>query len=76
MPAAKSPSTKKDYQTLNAELESVLVELQQPDVQVDDAVKLYEKGMKLVQELETFVAQAENKLIKVQLQMGAANSEE
>lgn len=49
----------------------VLNALQQPDVAVDEAVKLYEKGMKLVEQLEHHVANAENKLEKVRLRLGA-----
>lgn len=49
----------------------VLSALQQPDVAVDEAVKLYEKGMKLVGQLEHHVANAENKLEKVRLRLGA-----
>lgn len=63
-----------DYQALNAELDGVLAALQQPDVQVDEAVKLYERGLKLIAQLETHLQQAENKLAKLKLQ--AADSEE
>lgn len=60
-----------DYQTTSQELDMVLNALQQPDVAVDEAVKLYEKGMKLVEQLEHHVANAENKLEKVRLRLGA-----
>jgi len=58
-----------DYQGLSSELDAVLAALQQPDVAVDEAVKLYEQGMKLVTQLEKHVSQAENKLEKLHLQM-------
>lgn len=58
-----------DYQTTSQELDMVLSALQQPDVAVDEAVKLYEKGMKLVEKLEHHVANAENKLEKVRLRL-------
>lgn len=58
-----------DYQTFEQELDTVLAALQQPDVAVDEAVKLYEKGMKLVTQLETHVASAENKLRKLHLEL-------
>lgn len=61
-----------DYQTLNNELDEVLRELQRPDIAVDEAVKLYEKGMKLIDQLTHHVEQAENKLEKVRLAMGQA----
>lgn len=58
-----------DYQTTSQKLDMVLSALQQPDVAVDEAVKLYEKGMKLVEQLEHHVANAENKLEKVRLRL-------
>ena len=58
-----------DYQTLSRELDSILSALQQPDVAVDEAVKLYEQGMKLITQLENHVAQAENTLEKLHLQL-------
>lgn len=59
---------KKDYQTLSGQLETVLDKLQTPDVQVDEAVKLYEEGLKLIAALEKHLEQAENKIEKLKLQ--------
>ena len=53
------------YQTLNAELDGVLAKLQDPDVEVDEAVKLYEQGTQLIAQLEKHLKQAENKLTKL-----------
>ena len=55
-------SKEKDYQVLSGELDAVLAALQEPNVAVTKAVKLYEQGLKLIAELEKYVAQAENKL--------------
>jgi exodeoxyribonuclease VII small subunit len=57
-----------DYQTLSTALEHVLSELQRPDIQVDEAVKLYEEGLKLAAKLEKHLQQAENKIQKLKLQ--------
>lgn len=57
----------KDYQTLNLELEEVLAALQQPDIQVDKAVKLYDQGLKLIEELEKHLSEAENKITQLKL---------
>lgn len=54
-----------DYQTVNQRLEEVLAKLQAPDVQVDEAVKLYEEGLALVGKLEKYLEQAENKIEKL-----------
>ena len=60
-----------DYQTLNAELEAVLAKLQHPDVQVDEAVKLYEQGLTLIAALEAHLKQAENRIETLKLKAGA-----
>lgn len=57
----------KDYQTLSLELDEVLAKLQRPDVRVDEAVTLYEQGLKLIDELEKHLAEAENKIEKLKL---------
>jgi len=59
----------KTYQELSSELDHVLAKLQQPDIAVDEAVKLYEQGMKLATELEKHITKAENTLHKVRLQL-------
>lgn len=71
MPSTKSP----DYQSLSAELDEVLMALQQPNVAVDEAVKLYEKGMKLVASLEKQVTDAELTLEKLHVNLEAAQGE-
>jgi exodeoxyribonuclease VII small subunit len=65
--AQKDPSN--TYQELSSELDHILAELQKPDIAVDEAVKLYEQGTKVVTELEKHIAKAENKLQKVRLQL-------
>jgi len=57
----------KDYQALSLELDEVLAKMQQPDVRVDEAVTLYEQGLKLIEELEKHLHQAENKIEKLKL---------
>ncbi|HEU4984186.1 MAG TPA: exodeoxyribonuclease VII small subunit [Nitrososphaera sp.] len=59
---------KQDYQTLSEKLDAVLAKLQAPDVHVDEAVKLYEEGLKLISELEKHLKQAENKIEKLKSQ--------
>ncbi|HEX7963466.1 MAG TPA: exodeoxyribonuclease VII small subunit [Candidatus Saccharimonadales bacterium] len=63
-------SKQADYQTVSAELESILAALQRPDIQVDEAVKLYEQGLKLAAMLEAHLQEAENKITKLKLQAG------
>ena len=60
-------SNQPTYQDLSVQLDDVLARLQQPDVQVDEAVKLYEQGLTLITQLETHLAQAENKIEQLKL---------
>ncbi|HKR82125.1 MAG TPA: exodeoxyribonuclease VII small subunit [Candidatus Saccharimonadales bacterium] len=54
--------SKQSYQALSTELDEVLLALQNPDVQVDEAVRLYERGLKLVNELQIRITETENKI--------------
>jgi exodeoxyribonuclease VII small subunit len=53
---------KQNYQDLSSELDEVLDKLQSDDLDVDSAISLYEKGLKLVTELEKRLETAENKV--------------
>lgn len=54
-----------DYKALSMELEDTLAKLQTGGLDVDEAVALYERGMKITKELETYLKQAENKVAKI-----------
>lgn len=56
---------KVDYKVLSAELDEILAKLQSADLDVDKAVGLYERGMEIAKELETYLKEAENKVSKV-----------
>ena len=59
-------ATKKiDYKALNQELDELLLRLQAEDLDVDDAVKLYERGIAITKELEAYLEQAENTIAKI-----------
>lgn len=57
-----------DYQALNEELQVILNTLDTSDVDVDTAIKQYERGMEIVGELEGYLKTAENKVKKVKAQ--------
>ncbi|HSX35524.1 MAG TPA: exodeoxyribonuclease VII small subunit [Patescibacteria group bacterium] len=63
-----------DYQSLSQELDNVLAALQQPDVQVDEAVKLYQKGLELAAALEATLKTAENTITQLKLQANAGDA--
>lgn len=53
------------YQQLSDQLDAVLTKLQQPDIDVDQALELYEEGLQLAKKCEARLKQAENKLSKL-----------
>lgn len=54
-----------DYRKLSEELDTILDRLQTADLDIDDAVKSYERGMNLVKQLEEYLKTAENKVTKI-----------
>lgn len=48
-----------DYREKAAELEKVVAELQNPDIQIDEATRLHAEGVRLIAELEAYLNQAE-----------------
>ena len=54
-----------DYRKLSQELDAILEELQTADLDIDEAVKKYERGMKIAEQLETYLKTAENKVTKI-----------
>lgn len=47
------------YTQLKAELDEVLIKLQDPSTDLDEAVKLHESGKKLLKKLEAYIDKAE-----------------
>jgi len=62
------PKKEASYQEINDQLEAVLTRLQQPDIQVDEAVSLYRQGLELAAILEKYLEQAENTIKQLKLQ--------
>lgn len=58
------------YRALSEELETIVLALQQDDVDVDVAMQKYERGLELIAELEKYLKMAENKIEKLQRQKG------
>ncbi len=63
MPKKADGST--SYQALSQQLEEVLGKLQDPDVPIDDATRYYEQAMRLFQQLEAHLEQAENQVREI-----------
>ena len=54
-----------DYATLSKELDDILDQMQSEDLQVDQAVKLYERGAEITKQLEAYLKSAENTISAV-----------
>lgn len=50
------------YEKLKSELETVMAELQREDLDVDEALKHYRRGLELVTALEAYLKTAENQI--------------
>jgi exodeoxyribonuclease VII small subunit len=67
--STKTPAASgKTYAQLNAELDQVMLELEQNDQDVDNAMAAYQRGMELIKELEQYLEEAENTISKVKAQ--------
>lgn len=53
---------KADYQALKTELDEIMLALQQENLDVDQALKYYERGLELVKSLESYLKTAENRV--------------
>lgn len=56
---AKKALSDFDYRAKAAELEQIVANLQNPDIQVDEATRLHAAGVKLAEELEAYLTKAE-----------------
>ncbi|HUD07925.1 MAG TPA: exodeoxyribonuclease VII small subunit [Candidatus Saccharimonadales bacterium] len=54
------PKKEINYNVLSAELDKVLVKLQDPATSLDKAIELFKRGQAIIKELETYLSQAEN----------------
>ena len=66
-----APETDTSYAELNAELEEVLATLQHEDIDVDQAMEAYQRGMMLVAQLDSYLREAETKIIKLKADFSA-----
>lgn len=56
---------KQSYQSLSQELNQLLAELQSGELDIDAAIAAYEKGQKLIAQLQEYLKAAENKIEQV-----------
>ncbi len=68
---ANSKKSSPTYEELNQELDDILADLQRDDIDVDSALKQYERGLELVQQLEQHLKNAENTIIELKAKFNA-----
>ena len=66
--------TKATYLELSEELRQVMDVLEQGKLDIDEAVRCYERGLQIVKELEDYLRSAENKV--TQLKASVLGAEE
>ncbi len=71
---AKSDKTRVSYRELSAQLDEVLAKLQDPELDVDGAARLYEKGLQLISDLEKHLEQAETNIQTIRVQSSGASA--
>jgi exodeoxyribonuclease VII small subunit len=54
-----------NYEELKAELDEIMLALQQEDLDVDKAIEHYRRGLELIQSLEAYLKTAENKITEL-----------
>ena len=57
---------KPTYRSLKTELDIILAELQQEDIDVDQTLAKYQRGLELIKQLETQLKDAENTITELQ----------
>ena len=56
---------KQDYSDMQNELNEIVNDLQSGNIDVDDAMKKYDRGQELVKEISEYLKNAENKITKI-----------
>lgn len=54
-----------NYQAKSQELDDIIASLQNPDGNIDEAIKNYENGKKIIKEIDDYLKTAENKIKKL-----------
>jgi exodeoxyribonuclease VII small subunit len=62
---AQSKKSSLSYQEMTTELEAIMLEMQNDSLDIDVALVQYERGLELVQEIESYLNTAENKIIEL-----------
>lgn len=64
------PKKRIDYRALQAELQLVIQQLEQPDTDVDQAISLYKRGQEIIASLAEYLQTAETTIKQVTAKEG------
>ncbi len=65
MPSKNQAKPEKSYAELMQELNDIVGELERADIDVDAALELYERGIALTKQLDTYLTEREHKLTEL-----------
>jgi exodeoxyribonuclease VII small subunit len=65
MPKSTKSENAITYHDLSHQLDSLIAKLQDPDVGIDEAVKLFEEALKKIQQLEDHLEKAETHILEL-----------
>lgn len=65
MPKSSAKGNDHLYHDLSQELDGLMAKLQDPEVGIDEAVKVFEQALKLIQKLEDHLENAENHILEL-----------
>ncbi len=54
-----------NYRKLNNELDDIVDKLQNADLDIDESLKLYERGMEIVRQLQAYLKDNQNRVTKI-----------
>ncbi len=54
-----------DYRKLSNQLDEILEQLQSGEIDIDDAIAQYGRGMEIVEQLQKYLKEAQNKVTKI-----------
>lgn len=54
-----------NYKKLNTELDKIIEALQADDLDIDEVLSAYQRGAEIIEQLQTYLKQAQNKVSKI-----------
>lgn len=60
------------YQQLSQRLDEIMTKIEDPNIDVDHAIELYQEGMELVEQIDQYLKKAETKIDKIKAKFSQA----